>query len=104
MSTTLKIILCTIFWGIFIYVLFFVEYPSSLTQANLSQILIFFIPLYFAVTFTLNLIIKNLMICLVISLGAVLILILKALDSLNFVTGGLAIISVLLLVSYFKKR
>lgn len=98
-----KILPALVFWGIFIYVLFFVDYPKSLTQANALQILLFFIPLYFAITFTLNLVIKNLIICLVVSLGIILFLILKALDSLNFVSGGLAIISVILLVSYFKK-
>lgn len=99
----IKIILALIFWGIFVYIIFFVDYPKSLTQASPLQLLLFFIPLYFAITFTLNLVIKNLILCLVISLGISLLLILKALDSLNFVSGGLAIISIVLLVSYFKK-
>lgn len=99
----LKSSLSLIAWGIFIYVLFFVDYPSSLTQASPVQLLLFFIPLYFAIAFTFNLLIRNIIICLVISLGIILLLILKALDSLNFVSGGLAIISVILLVSYFKK-
>lgn len=103
MSILLRIILALIFWGLFIYVLFFVEYPNSLTQANPLQLLVFFTPLYFAINFSLYLIIKNLIVCLVISLGIILLLILKVLDSLNFVSGGLAIASVLLLVSYFKK-
>ena len=102
MSLALKIILSLISWGLFLYVLFFMEYPKSLTQASPFQLLVFFTPLYFAISFSLYLIIKNLVVCLVISLGIILLLILKALDSLNFVSGGLAIISVLLLVSYFN--
>lgn len=102
MPTFLKIILSLISWGVFLYVLFFIEYPESLTQASPFQLLAFFTPLYFAISFSLYLIIKNLAVCLVISLGIILLLILKALDSLNFVSGGLAILSVFLLVSYFN--
>ncbi len=99
----LKIIPRLIFWVIFLYVVLQVPYPESLTQANLQQLLLFFIPLFLAITLTLNLISKNIFIAGSISLGLIFPLLLKALDSFNLVTGFLILISVALLVSYFKK-
>ncbi|MBI3103609.1 hypothetical protein HYZ05_01585 [Candidatus Daviesbacteria bacterium] len=92
-----------IFWGIFVYVVFQIPYPENITQANPTQLVGFFIPLYLAITFTLKAFLKNIFISGSISLGLLLLLILKALDSLNLVTGVLVIISVVLLVSYFGK-
>lgn len=103
MPLYLKAILSLLSWGAFLWVLFFVDYPKSLTQANPLQLLAFFTPLFFAISFSLYMIIKKIILCFIISLGISLLLILKALDSLNFVSGGLAVISVVLLVSYFKK-
>ena len=104
---TLKVIsalvLTTIFWLGFIFVIFQVPYPESLTSANTTQLISFFVPLYLSLIFTLNIFLKNISISASLSLGLIFLLILKALDSLNFVTGILLIISVYLLVSYFKK-
>lgn len=92
-----------IFWGIFIYVILQIPYPENLTAANATQLLSFFIPLFLAITLTLNLVLKNIFISSSISLGLIFLLFLKALDSLNLVTGILIIISVGLLASYFRK-
>jgi len=91
------------FWGVFIYVILQVPYPETFTQANFSQLSFFFIPLFLALCLTFNLLIKNISIASSISLGIIFFLILKALDSLNAVTTILMIISVGLLVSYFRK-
>ncbi|MBI2315219.1 hypothetical protein HYU93_04165 [Candidatus Daviesbacteria bacterium] len=99
-----KIVPGLLFWGVVIFVIFSTPYPDSLTQANLNQTALFFIPLYLAFVFTLNIILKNIFISSSISLGLIFFLILQALDSLNIVTGILIIISVGLLVSYFKKN
>lgn len=98
-----KIIPALIFWAIFAYVVLQVPYPDNVTQANPKQILFFFVPLFLAITLTLNIFLKNIFIAGSISLGLIFSLILKALDSLNLVTAVLVIISVSLLVSYFKK-
>lgn len=98
-----KIIPALIFWAIFAYVVLQVPYPESLTQANITQLLAFFAPLFLAVTLTLNIFLKNIFIAGSISLGIIFFLILKALDSLNLVTAVLTIISTGLLVSYFRK-
>ena len=54
----LKIFPALIFWGIFIFVIFQLPYPESLTQASLFQLLAFFIPLFLALVLTLNLFLK----------------------------------------------
>lgn len=99
----LKLIPALFFWGIFIYVIFNIPYPESLTQANSFQLLSFFIPLFLALIFSINLIFKNILRSIFISFGAIILVILKALDSLNLVSAAITILAVALLVSYFKK-
>lgn len=98
-----KIIPALIFWAIFGYVILQIPYPDTITQANPTQLMAFFIPLFLAISLTLNLILKNIFISGSISLGIIFLLILKALDSLNFVTAILVILSAGLLISYFRK-
>ncbi len=100
----LKIIPVIIFWGIFIFVILQIPYPDSLTQANLSQSLFFFLSLFLAVTATANIFLKNLLISSLISLGVAALLILKALEALNIVTTVLIVAAIALLISYFKKN
>lgn len=91
------------FWGFFIFVILQIPYPESITQAKSQQLLFFFIPLFLAITFTLNIFLKNIFISTSLSLGLIFLLILKSLDSLNLVTGILTVVAVGLLISYFKK-
>lgn len=98
-----KAIPILLFWGLFSYVILQIPYPDSLTQANFIQLIAFFIPGFLALALTINLLIKNLFSALSISLGLIFLLILKALDSLNLVTGILILTAVFLLVSYFRK-
>ncbi len=100
----LKFIPAVIFWGIFIFVVLEIPYPESLTQANVVQLLAFFVPLFLALSITLNIFLKNILSSFSSSLGLIFLLILKALDSLNFVTAFLTLLSVGLLFSYFWKR
>lgn len=93
-----------IFWLILVCVILQVPYPDSLAQADFIQILSFFIPLFLAIIFTLNLFLKKISISLSVSLGLIFLLILKALDSLNLVTAVLILISIYLLISYFMKN
>lgn len=90
-------------WVVFIAAVLEIPYPGSITQANLVQIAGFFIPLFLAFTATINLFLKNILSAVSIASGIILLLILKALDSFDFVTGVLIIISVGLLFSYFRK-
>lgn len=99
----LKIIPASILWGIFILIILKVPYPDNLAQANLTQIGIFFIVFYLALAFTINIIIGNFFSSSSVALGAVLLLVLKSLDSLNAVTAALVIIAVGFFVSYFRK-
>lgn len=98
-----KIIPALIFWGGFAYVVLQIPYPDSLTQANLNQILPFFVSLYFALVFTFNIFLKNIFFSLSICLGLIILLALKALDALSIVTGLLTVVAIGLLASYFKK-
>ncbi len=92
-----------IFWGVLAYVILNVSYPDSLTQANFIQLILFFIPLLLACIFTIEIFLKNIFMSFSVSLGLIFLLILKSLDTLNLVTVTLVIISVGLLVSYFRK-
>lgn len=103
MSFILKLIPTLVLWAIFAYVILQVPYPDSLTQANTTQLLSFFVPLFLAITFSANIFIKNIFISVSVSLGIISSLFLKALNSLNLVTAVLVILSIGLLVSYFRK-
>lgn len=103
MSTTVKILPALIFWGIFTYFILQVPYPKSITQADTIQLSVFFIPLFLALIFSFNIFLNSLSLSGTISLGIIFLLILKALDSLNIVTGILLILAIGLLLSYFRK-
>lgn len=92
-----------VFWSVFLYVVLQIDYPQTITEANLIQLFAFFISLFLAITFTLNIFLKNILISISISLGLIFLLFLKALGSLNLITGILTLIPFGLLISYFKK-
>ena len=90
------------FWGVFILVIFNVEYPNTIPEASLFQLVAFFLPLFLSLTFTVNLIIRNIPSSVAFSLGIILLLALKSLNSVNSLTVILVIIATVLLISYFK--
>jgi|SRR3989344_5911284 len=90
-------------WGIFIYVVLKVAYPESLTSANTFQIFSFFSSLFLSLSFTINLIVRFMLKSIIISFGLILLLVLRALNSLNLVSFALTIIAFGLLLSYLKK-
>lgn len=99
----LKLTPALICWIIFIFVIFKIDYPKSLVEASLIQLTYFFLSFSLAAALTINLVIKNLKLSLLLALGVDLILILKGLSSLNIMTFVVVLIAVVLLVSYFKK-
>lgn len=99
----LKFIPALTFWGVFSFIIFKIDYPKSLTQATLFQLTVFFIPLFLALSFTINLFFKFLLFSFSISLGIIILLILKALDSLSIISTLLTTIAIFLLLSYFKQ-
>lgn len=103
MGSIARILPAVLSWAVFVYVIFTVTYPDSLSQASPYQLGAFFIPLFFAVALTLNIYFKYIILSLVISFGLIIALILKALGAFNIVTVGVDIIAVGLLLSYFKK-
>lgn len=98
-----KFLPAAFFWASFAYVVLQIPYPDSLTQANSTQIIPFFASLYLALVFTFNILLKNILFSSSVCLGLIFLLILKALDSLNIVTGILIAVATGLLASYFKK-
>lgn len=102
MSKIFPKIIVLVLWVVFLLIVLKVPYPETITQANLIQLLGFFIPLFIAITFSLNLLIKNILMSASLSLGLVFILIVKSLDTLNMITAVLIISAVTLLLSYFK--
>ncbi|OGE14711.1 hypothetical protein A3F00_03475 [Candidatus Daviesbacteria bacterium RIFCSPHIGHO2_12_FULL_37_11] len=99
----LKIIPALFSWGIFVYVILNVPYPESLTRADSFQLLSFFIPFFLSLIFSINLALNNILRSIFISFGIIILLVLKALDSLNLVSTGLTVLAVILLLSYFKR-
>ena len=100
----IKIIISLILWAVFIFAVFQIPYPDTFTKSNSLQLLGFFIPLFLAIVLTINIFLKNIYMSGSISLALICLLILKALDSLNLITVVLLLITVGLLISYFKKR
>lgn len=103
MNRLLLTFLAIFCWGFFVYIVFNVKYPESLVEASFIQWVVFFLPLYLSLTLTFKLILNSLPISGSISLGIIILLIMKGLDALSLVSGALTIISIGLLVSYFKK-
>lgn len=93
-----------VFWGIFIYVVLMVPYPQTFTQANIIQLLSFFIPLFLALIFTINIFLNFLIRSILISATLIIFLILQALQSLSLLTFILTSCAFGLLISYFKKK
>jgi hypothetical protein len=98
----IKLFLALFFWAGFIGVLIFIPYPESFTQANLFQLACFFIPLFFGLFFSLNLLLKPILFSTTISIGLIILLVLKALNYFNFLSIGLTLTTTLLLLSSFK--
>ncbi len=92
-----------ILWFAFVYVLFNVDYPQTLVQASWFQFISFFLTLFLAILFTLNIFLSFLAVSFFISLGLIILLLLQALHTLNLVTGILTIVAIWLFISYFKK-
>lgn len=99
-----KFLLALFFWGILAYVILQVPYPDSLTQSNTTQLLAFFIPLFLALNFTINIFLKFLIRSSLISAALITFLILQALQTLNLLTFILTSLAFGLLISYFKKK
>lgn len=97
----LKILVIIISGVLFFYTIFQVPYPSSLTSANPYQLIFFFIPLFLGLT-SLFFLKFNLLGSGSLALGIIILLVLKAFDSLNLATILLDLVATFLLFSYFK--
>lgn len=102
--TPLKKIVPVLFFGtIFALVINQVTPPSSFTDLSFWQIPAFFLPLFFLLAFLLNSFLNFFLKSTVISLGIVILFILKGLDTLNPVSVTLTGIAVVLVVRSLRK-
>lgn len=99
-----KFLLALFFWGIFVYVIFQIPYPNSLTQASVFQLSAFFTPLFLALTSTINIFFKFLLRSVLISAALMVFLTLQALQTLSLLTFILTSVAFGLFISYFKKK
>lgn len=99
----IKLIPSVIFWGMFGYVLMQIPYPQSFSQASPIQLLYFFASLFLSITFTLNIFLNFILLSSSVTVGIILLLILRAMELLNIVTTIMVLIAVGLLFSYFRK-
>lgn len=92
-----------LFGLIFTLVIWQVQPPKHLISINFFQIILFFVPLFLFLLFLINLFVQFLVWSMVISLGLIFLLILKALGSLNPVTLILILTAAGLFLKSFKK-
>lgn len=85
------------------YVAWRTEPPKNLTDASFIQISLFFIPLFFLLTFILDLVLNFLLRSAFLSLGLIILLVLKTLGNLSFFNGGVTVLGTLLIVRSFQK-
>lgn len=102
MSATKKFLPPIIFAIILNLVVWRVEPPESITQASFSQLALFFIPLLLLLTFLINLYTKLFLKSFVLSIGLILILVIKTLDFFIFLSIPVVVIT-LLMAKYLKK-
>lgn len=95
----LKRILPILVLGVFLVgVIRQISPPQTFTQASMFQLLIFFIPLFLFLFFTVNAIIRFFLFSLILSFGLILIFVFRALDFLNPLTLIVIIVAIFLIL------
>lgn len=89
--------------GIFSFVVVYVEPPKSWTEASLSQIMVFFLPLLIGLTIFADLAIKYLPYSFIAALGTILLLAFYSVNQLNYLTVALVFLSVAFLIRVFPR-
>ncbi len=98
-----KLLPFLVFLSVFIGIIYYIPPPSSWSEASIFQILIFFIPLLFLLTFFINIFTGYSARSFAISLGIIVLLVLKSVDELNLTTFFLTLVTTILLSTTFKK-
>lgn len=89
-------------WGVWIYVLLSIppEYPNHFLSIPLSYIF-FFAPLFVSLFLTITLLLGNTRRGFLLSMGIIVLLILQLLKTVNFLTVGLLLASLLVFELYY---
>jgi len=88
---------------VFVLIIYYTPYPRTWYSASVSQILLFFIPLLVFLTFFLNIFINFYEKSFSLSLGLLILIVLRSIDELNIITGVLTLLAAFLLSTTFKK-
>jgi len=97
----LPILISLIILGLIIWQ---IEPPKTITEITALQIFLLVIPLLTLMIFTANLCFNFYLRSLVISIGLILLIILKTLDKFNIITVGITLIATYLLAKSCKRR
>lgn len=101
LKTLVNVFLAIGFWIGFVWVILNIDYPETLTEANVIQLSAFFIPLFLALALSINLLLQKIISSIIIAAALIFILVIKSLNEINIFSVGLTIAAVVLLLSYF---
>ncbi len=102
-SLVKKLIFFFVFLALFVLVVLYVEPPQSWESASIFQIMAFFLPLIFAITALIDILLHYPPHSFIFSLGIILTLAFYAVDQLNILTGLLVLLITLLSYRVFPK-
>lgn len=89
--------------GILFYVIYFTTPPKSWADASIIQILEFFLPLLFSITFLVDLFFDFLPRSFSIGLGGMVLVTLESVGQFNILTVAICLAATILLATSFKK-
>lgn len=98
-----RILLFLLSLSILVCVMYFIQPPKSWLEASLFQILAFFIPLLFTLTFLLNLFLRYLPYSFISSLGGVVLIALYSTNLFNLFSVPLTLALTLIAIRIFPK-
>lgn len=96
----LPILISTTILGIIIWQ---IEPPKTITQISALQIFLLVTPLLILIVFTVNLCFNFWMRSMIVSIGSMLLIVLRTLDKLNLVTASITIVATYLLAKSCKR-
>lgn len=99
-----RLVLFLVSFAVFGYVIYFTEPPKAWSEASTFQILSFFIPLLCSLTFLINIFLDFLPKSFILSLGIMMLLVLKTANSLNIITGIVTTALTIGFFIFFKKE
>lgn len=98
-----KLLAFTFFLALFVAVILYIEPPGSWREANIFQILAFFLPILLAITALVDILVHYLPHSFILSLGIILLLAFFGAGQLNLLTGALVVLITVFCFRIFPK-